>query len=79
VAIKGESCILALLYNNITFRATFIKLYFTPNARIEGIKVELTSKTSKELASEPSKELAPLLVKRNKGRLRKNLGIIVFL
>jgi hypothetical protein len=79
VAIKGKSCILALPYSNITFRATFVKLYFTPIAQIEGIKVELASGTSKELASELGKELAPLLVKRGKGRPRKNLHITIFL
>jgi hypothetical protein len=87
VAIKGESCILALPYSNITFRVTFIKLYFTLIAQIEGIKVELASRTSEELASKlskkpaskPGKELAPLLVKRGKGRLCKNLYIIIFL
>jgi len=41
--------------------------------------VELASKTSKELASKLSKEFAPLLVKRGKGQLRKNLHIIIFL
>jgi hypothetical protein len=79
VAIKGKSYILAYLYSNITFRATFIKLYLTLNAQIESIKVKLTSKTSKELASKLNKELAPLLVKRNKGQLRKNSHITIFL
>jgi hypothetical protein len=79
VAIKGKSCILALPHSNITFRVTSIKLYFTPIAQIEGIKVKLASRTSKELASEPSKEFAALLVKRNKGRPRKNLHITIFL
>jgi hypothetical protein len=79
VAIKGESCILALPYSNITFCATSVKLYLILNARIEGIKVELISRTSEELASKPGKELAPLLVKRGKGRLRKNLSITIFL
>jgi hypothetical protein len=79
VAIKGESCILALPHGNTTFRVTFVKLYFTPIAQIEGIKVELASKTGEELASEPSEELAPLLVKCSKGRLYKNLHITIFL
>jgi hypothetical protein len=79
VAIKGESCILALPHSNTTFRVTSIKLYFTPTAQIEGIKVELASRTSKELASKLGKEFAPLLVKRNRGRLRKNLYITIFL
>jgi hypothetical protein len=79
VAIKGKSCILALPHNNITFYVTFIKLYFTPIAQIEGIKVKLASKTSKEPTSELSKELMPLLVKRGKGQPRKNPYITIFL
>jgi hypothetical protein len=79
VAIKGKSCILALPYNNITFRVTFVKLYFTLTTQIKGIKVKLVSKTSKEFTSKPNKELAPLLVKHSKRQLRKNLYIIIFL
>jgi hypothetical protein len=71
VAIKGKSCILALLYSNITFRGTSIKLYLIPTTQIEGIKVKLANGTSKELV--------PLLVKRSKGRPRKNPNIIIFL
>jgi hypothetical protein len=50
----------------MTFCATSIKLYLTSTTQIEGIKVKLTSEetTGKELTS---KELAPLLVKRNRG------------
>jgi hypothetical protein len=79
VAIKGESCNLALPYSNMTFYATSVKLYFTPIAQIEGIKVKLASGTSKEPTSKPNKESAPLLVKRGRGRPRKNLHITIFL
>jgi hypothetical protein len=75
----GELCILALPYSNTTFRATFVKLYFTPTAQIEGIKVELASRTGEEPASEPGEEFAPLPVKRGRGRPRKNLHITIFL
>jgi hypothetical protein len=71
VAIKGKSYILALPYNNTTFRATSIKLYLTPTTQIEGIKVKPASK--------PDKEFAPLLVKRRRGRPRKNPNIIILL
>ena len=74
MAMDRESCTLALPYSNTTFYITFVKLYFTPIAQIEGIKVELASRISKK----PSKELAPLLVKRNKRQLRKNPNIIIF-
>jgi len=71
VAIKGKSCILALPHSNTTFRATSVKLYLTPTAQIEGIKVKLASRTGEELA--------PLPVKHGKGQLRKNPHITIFL
>jgi hypothetical protein len=85
VAIDGELCVFALPYSNITFRATFVKLYLIPNIQIDSIKVKPINKdlielTSKEPVNRPvNKQLAPLLVKRGKRRLRKNLAIIVFL
>jgi hypothetical protein len=79
VSIDGESCILALPYSNTTFCATSVKPYFTPIAQIEGIKVKPASRTGEEPASELGKEPAPLLVKRGRGRPRKNPNIIVFL
>jgi hypothetical protein len=82
VAIKGESCILALPYSNIIFRATSIKLYLTPTTKIEDIQVKSTSEkhAAKEFISTLiGKELTPLLVKRSRGRLRKNPNITIFL
>ena len=81
MAIKGKSCILALPYSNITFRATSVKLYLVLDVQINSIIIKLASKelTSNKLASKPSKELAPLLVKRSRGRPRKNPNITVFL
>jgi hypothetical protein len=82
VAIKGESCILALPYSNITFHATSIKLYLTPTTKIEDIQVKSTSKkhAAKEFISTLiGKELTPLLVKRSRGQLRKNPNITIFL
>jgi len=67
MAINGESCILALLHRNTTFRSTSIKLYFTLTTKIE------------PLSKESSTKLIALLVKRGKGRLRKNLNISIFL
>jgi hypothetical protein len=67
VAINSESCILALPYSNTTFRSTSIKLYFTLTTKIE------------PLSKESSTKLIALLVKRGKGRLRKNLNISIFL
>jgi hypothetical protein len=83
VAIDRKLCILVLLYSNITFRATFIKLYFTLITQIEGIKVKLTTKpeqlTNRLVDKELASKLITLLVKYSKGRLRKNLNIIIFL
>ena len=80
MSIDRELCILALLYKNTTFCATFIKLYLTLIAQIEGIKVKLVSEANKELASKlVNNELAPLLVKHSKGYPCKNLEIIIFL
>jgi hypothetical protein len=85
VAIDGELCVLALPHGNTTFRATSIKLYLVPNIQIDSIKVKPVNKdpiklTSKEPANGPvNKQLAPLPVKRSKGRLRKNLAITIFL
>jgi hypothetical protein len=80
VAIDGELCTLALPYSNTTFRATSVKLYLVLDVQIDSIAVELASKelTSDELASKLGKELAPLLVKRGRGRPRKNPNITVF-
>jgi hypothetical protein len=66
----------------MTFYATFVKLYFTLTTKIEDIRVEFTGKkhATKEFASAlVSEELTPLLVKRSRGRLRKNPNIIIFL
>ena len=67
MAINSKSCILALPHSNTTFRSTSIKLYFTLTTKIE------------PLSKESSTKLIALLVKRGKGRLRKNLNISIFL
>ena len=82
-------CVLGLLYSNITFYITFVKLYLTLLTEIEGIEVEPALKPAIELIREliseefTSEELAnklmPLLVKCSRGQPRKNLAIIVFL
>jgi hypothetical protein len=79
----GESCILALPYSNTTFRATSVKLYLTLTTQIEGIEVKLATKpeqlTNRLVDKELASELTTLLVKRSRGRPRKNPSIIVFL
>ena len=81
VAMDGESCTLALPHGNTTFRATSVKPYLVPDVQIDGIAVKPAGEepTSDELASKPGEELAPLPVKRGRGRPRKNPNIIVFL
>ena len=64
----GKSCVLGLLYSNITFYATLVKLYLTLTTQIE---VELTNR--------PIDELTILLVKRSRKRPCKNPEITVFL
>jgi hypothetical protein len=82
VAIKGESCILALPHGNTTFRATSVKLYLTPTTKIEDIRVESTGEkhATEEFAGAPvGEEPTPLPVKRGRGRPRKNPNITIFL
>jgi hypothetical protein len=69
VSVNRESCVLGLPYSNTTFCAAFVKLYLTLTIN-ESIKVKLIGK---ELTDEL------VLVKRSRGRPRKNLNIIVFL
>ena len=82
VSIDGELCILALPYSNITFRVTSVKLYLTPTTKIEDIQVEFTGEkhaAEEFISTLVGEELTPLLVKRGRGRLRKNPNIIIFL
>ena len=80
MAIKGKSCILVLFYNNITFYITFIKLYFTLIlvTQIEAMQVKFTSK-GHAIDKVAGEELVTLLVKRGRGRPRKNPNITIFL
>jgi len=68
VSIDGESCVLRLPHSNTTFRATLVKLYLTLTTQIE---VKPTNR--------PVNKPTILLVKRSKGRPRKNPEITVFL
>ena len=82
MVIKGESCVLALLRSSITFRLTSIKLFY-----IRDIKA--SSKGPKDNPKYYSKgesntgiippAILLISLKYNRGRLYKNLNIIVFL
>jgi hypothetical protein len=82
VVIEGESCILALLRGNTTFRLTSIKLFY-----IRDIKV--SSKGPKDDPEYYSKGegnagiippiILPISLKRGRSKPRKNPNITVFL
>jgi hypothetical protein len=82
VVIEGESCILALLRSNTTFRLTSIKPFY-----IGDIKVSSKGpKDNPEYHGEGEGNagiippiILPILLKRSKGRPYKNPNIIVFL
>ena len=84
MVIEGESCILALLYSNTTFRLTSIKLFY-----IRDIKA--SSKGPKDNPKYYSKgggegnigiippTISPISPKRSRDRPRKNPNVTVFL
>jgi len=84
VVIEGESCVLALLYSNTTFRLTSIKLF-----HIGDIKVSSKGpKDDPEYYSKGNSEgnmgiipltILPIPLKHSRGRPYKNPNIIVFL
>jgi hypothetical protein len=82
VVMEGESCILALLYSNTTFRLTSIKPFY-----IGDIKVSSKGpKDNPEYHSEGKGNIGiippiipPIPLKRSRGRPYKNPNIIVFL
>jgi hypothetical protein len=82
VAIEGESCVLALLYGNTTFRLTSIKPF-----HVGDIKVSSKGpKDDPEYYSEGEGNtgiippiILPIPLKRDRGIPRKNPNVIVFL
>ena len=82
MVIEGESCILALLYGNTTFRLTSIKPF-----HVGDIKVSSKGpKDNPEYYSEGEGNagiippiISPIPPKRGRGRPYKNPNIIVFL
>jgi hypothetical protein len=82
VVIEGESCVLALLYSNTTFRLTSIKLFYIGDieASSKGPKddLEYYSKGEGDTGMIPP-TILPILLKCSRGRPYKNPDIIVFL
>ena len=82
MVIEGESCVLALLHGNTTFRLTSVKPFY-----IGDIKVSSKGpKDDPEYYSEGEDNagiippiILPIPLKRNRGKPRKNPNIIVFL
>jgi hypothetical protein len=84
VAIEGESCVLALLHGNTTFCLTSIKLFY-------GGDIEASSEGPKDDPEYYSKGdgkgntgvippvILLILLKRSRGRPRKNPNVTVFL
>jgi hypothetical protein len=82
VVIEGESCVLALLYGNITFRLTSVKPFYLGD-------IKVSSKGPKENPEYHSEGegntgiippiISPIPLKYSRGRPYKNPNITVFL
>jgi hypothetical protein len=79
VVIEGESCILALLYSNTTFRLTSIKLFYIGDIKVssKGPKdnLEYYSKGEGDIDIIPP----AISLKHSRGRPYKYPNVIVFL
>jgi len=82
VAIEGESCILALLRGNTTFRLTSVKPFHVRDIKASSKGPEDNPKYHGEgegnIGIIPP-TISPISPKRSRGRPRKNPNIIVFL
>jgi len=84
VAIEGESCVLALLRSNTTFRLTSIKPFYIGDIKASSKGPKDDPKYYNEGDSEGNTgiippTIPPIPLKRSRGRLYKNPNIIVFL
>jgi hypothetical protein len=82
VVIEGESCILALLRGNTTFRLTSIKPFYIGDIKVNSKGPKDNLKYHGE--GEGNAGMIPLIIlpislKRSRGRPRKNPNIMVFL
>jgi len=79
-----ESCILALLRGNTTFRLTSIKLFYIRDIKVSSKGPKDNPKYYSKSDSEGNigvipPTILPILLKRSRGRPYKNPNIIVFL
>jgi hypothetical protein len=84
VVIEGESCVLALLYSNTTFRLTSIKPFHIGDIKASSKGPKDDPKYHSEGDSEGDMgiippTISPIPLKRGRGRPYKNPNIIVFL
>jgi len=80
VVIEGESCILALPHGNTTFRLTSVKPFYIGDikASSKGPKDNPEYNGEGDAGVIPP-TIPPILLKRSRGRPRKNPDVIVFL
>jgi len=82
VAIEGESCVLALLYDNTTFRLTSIKPFHAGDIKASSKGPKDNPKYYGEGEGDAGMippTIPPISLKRGRGRPRKNPNITVFL
>ena len=81
---KGESCILALLYSNTTFYLTSLKLFYIRDIKVSSKGPKDDPKYYSEGDNKGNTGVIPLIIsliplKYSRGRPYKNSNIIVFL
>jgi hypothetical protein len=84
VAIEGESCVLALLRGNTTFRSTSIKPFYARDIEVSSKGSEDDPKyysegNSKDNTGMIPPTILPISPKYSRGRSRKNPNITIFL
>ena len=84
MVIEGESCVLALLYGNTTFRLTSVKPFHVGDIKASSKSPKDDPKYYSEGDGEGNTGIIPptiplIPLKRSRGRPRKNPNIIVFL
>ena len=84
MVIEGESCVLALLYSNTTFRLTSIKLFHIKDIKVSSKGLKDNPKYYSKGNSEGNisiipPTISPIPLKCSRGKPYKNPNITVFL